>query len=480
VNQQDLGERSQQVKRMADIYSRATRVVVWLGPERADTSLAIAFFNEITSHIVVEWEQMIVRPNSSDDVLWQTRALERFSSNDSILVAVDDLLSRSWFGRLWIWQEIHLATSATVFCGTKSIPWHAVRISVVWLNWIFMNIGTIPLPSLRDSIQSPLDLCTCSGNSFLEQLLYQTRYCKCSDKRDRIFALLSLVCPYPSIDIQPDYTKTVEEVFMDTMQKIVHCSKDLLGLSTAEMRMSEGSTDTSSLPSWVPDWSSPAYRINPTTAWASGASSVDAGFPRKGVMCVTGKVLGSIQEVEPFHQGRQTFVPEVRRVTNQLGLLGNATNLRELSRTLCVGQFSYHDHPQRFDFPDFEESVSSLAKILNESYQSVEGNDLDTLYLPFWGSTYHYCSSRCMVTGVGSNSNRLIGIAPLAARPGDRICIFLGCDHVMILRPSTPLSTSRLANMDTFLVVGQAYYDGFMDGEALLGPFAPGTRQVSR
>jgi hypothetical protein len=145
-----------------------------------------------------------------------------------------------------------------------------------------------------------------------------------------------------------------------------------------------------------------------------------------------------------------------------------------------VGQFSYHDHPQRLDFPDFEESVSSLTRILDESYQSVEGNDLDTLYLPFWRSAYHYCRSRCMFTGVGSNSNRLIGIVPLAARPGDRICILLGCDHVMILRPSAPLSTSRLANMDTFLVVGQTYCDGFMDGEALIGPFALGTRKVSR
>jgi hypothetical protein len=85
-----------------------------------------------------------------------------------------------------------------------------------------------------------------------------------------------------------------------------------------------------------------------------------------------------------------------------------------------------------------------------------------------------------MFTGVGSNSNRLIGITLLAACPGDRICILLGCDYVMILRPSTPLSTSWLASMDTFLVVGQAYCDGFMDGEALLGPYALGTRQVSR
>lgn len=32
VNQQDLDERGEQVKRMADIYSRAKEVTVWIGP----------------------------------------------------------------------------------------------------------------------------------------------------------------------------------------------------------------------------------------------------------------------------------------------------------------------------------------------------------------------------------------------------------------------------------------------------------------
>lgn len=40
VNQQDLGERSSQVKRMPDIYSKATRVV-WLGLESKDSALAL-------------------------------------------------------------------------------------------------------------------------------------------------------------------------------------------------------------------------------------------------------------------------------------------------------------------------------------------------------------------------------------------------------------------------------------------------------
>jgi hypothetical protein len=37
INQRDIVERSQQVKRMAMIYSKAERVVVWLGLESNDT-----------------------------------------------------------------------------------------------------------------------------------------------------------------------------------------------------------------------------------------------------------------------------------------------------------------------------------------------------------------------------------------------------------------------------------------------------------
>jgi hypothetical protein len=55
VSQQDLDERSSQVKRMADIFSKATRVVVWLGPASDDSSLAIDILEVISSHITVDW-----------------------------------------------------------------------------------------------------------------------------------------------------------------------------------------------------------------------------------------------------------------------------------------------------------------------------------------------------------------------------------------------------------------------------------------
>lgn len=54
VNPQDLVERSQQVKRIANIYSKARRVVVWLGPESHDTSITIECLTIIHSNIDVD------------------------------------------------------------------------------------------------------------------------------------------------------------------------------------------------------------------------------------------------------------------------------------------------------------------------------------------------------------------------------------------------------------------------------------------
>lgn len=48
INQDDIDERNAQVKRMGRIYSLATRVVVWLGEESADSRLALTTIQVIS------------------------------------------------------------------------------------------------------------------------------------------------------------------------------------------------------------------------------------------------------------------------------------------------------------------------------------------------------------------------------------------------------------------------------------------------
>ena len=60
-----------------------------------------------------------------------------------------------------------------------------------------------------------------------------------------------------------------------------------------------------------------------------------------------------------------------------------------------------------------------------------------------------------------------IGLAPATTEPGDAICIILGSQMPIVLR----------AKSDHWICVGQAYIHGIMDGEALEGVEAGGSKQ---
>ena len=71
----------------------------------------------------------------------------------------------------------------------------------------------------------------------LETLANITRYCKCEDPRDRIFALRSLLPKEQADVIKPDYTKSVGETYWRSM---VSCvveldSLNILAFATCQM-----------------------------------------------------------------------------------------------------------------------------------------------------------------------------------------------------------------------------------------------------
>jgi hypothetical protein len=107
VNQQDMAERSSQVKRMADIYQSASRVIVWLGPESHDSTLAIECCEKLSSNIIVDWDLQTMSPVSTD-TSWADKN-EDLPCNNVESIAICNLLRRDWFTRLWIWQEVNLA-----------------------------------------------------------------------------------------------------------------------------------------------------------------------------------------------------------------------------------------------------------------------------------------------------------------------------------------------------------------------------------
>ncbi len=123
INQEDMKERSSQVARMADIYRLANRVVVWLGPESEEgrSSEALSTLRGIGSKIEIEWALYEMRATNEGDPSWADRNIPQTVDQNS-LNSLLMIINRPWFERIWVQQEIALASEkAVLVCGHDSI-----------------------------------------------------------------------------------------------------------------------------------------------------------------------------------------------------------------------------------------------------------------------------------------------------------------------------------------------------------------------
>ena len=257
VNQRDLKERGHQVKRMANLYELADRVVVWLGPARNNSGQGTIILDHLSSQIEVDWDtRVIMKPASAESEPDWIDEAEQLPYGEKELFAISGLLCRQWFERLWVQQEIRLAKSNCVFlCGPDMIAWQSLRKAILCLSLKEWSTDSeeedLPLLGrlLRDKVSFLMYLVRSERTTGFLEIMSETRRSRCFDPRDRVYAILSLLdqSEMPS-NIEPDYGKTTIQVYQDvTLRYITHHKKlDILqasGLKAMPLRM----------PTWVPD-----------------------------------------------------------------------------------------------------------------------------------------------------------------------------------------------------------------------------------
>lgn len=189
INQADEAERSHQVFRMSAIYSQARRVCVWLG--LANTCAHSAF-------------QLLKRMEMRDEIkLGIIRYPEEWYD-------MAQLCQRRYWDRLWIIQEVVLASKIELYCGDMHIPWDSL--SEVLCSF-HPNLGVVlDEDSGRSMLCESFGFCgpivrsaaaalcrerrqRTKGNvledASLFSLLSRNRRAKCTDVRDKIFGLHS-------------------------------------------------------------------------------------------------------------------------------------------------------------------------------------------------------------------------------------------------------------------------------------------------
>jgi hypothetical protein len=123
IDQKNTKERGQQVERMRDIYTLAARVVVWLGVEEQNSTYALQLMSTLSSKIEVDWLLAAMKPSmlGEGEPDWTDRS-KPLPYEGKELDAIYSLLHRSWFERLWIRQEIRLASKRSIIVCKPSPP----------------------------------------------------------------------------------------------------------------------------------------------------------------------------------------------------------------------------------------------------------------------------------------------------------------------------------------------------------------------
>ena len=201
---------------MREIYSKAWRVVVYLGSSGQTSHQAMQALINLGA---LGPERVIIDPTNTI------------------------LFSRRYFSRVWVIQEVAMTQRILMVCGNDELDLRC--------------FNTLPL-SFELSRQMPqwvlkyaqTGVIKFSDPSDFVRLLNHTSVCSATDPRDQVFAIMGIVANAQAEGLVPDYSLTFQQVYTGLASYLVlkHRQIELLAYPK---------TNHPAFPSWVPDWSVP-------------------------------------------------------------------------------------------------------------------------------------------------------------------------------------------------------------------------------
>lgn len=251
IDQTCTAERSAQVALMRDIYKQAAEVVVWLGEEDEASKKAM--------HCLEDIALMSVDRERMERCLPILLGLQVKRDADD---PIGPLFKRSWFSRMWTIQEVTLPLQeqVQVLCGSVLLPWPYLALALDMLRASNYRWGdwhsAMRLQAYLSGLLSERRGGSIATNksSLLQILLYGTEK-KCTDPKDRIFALFGIFQEKLQMTVPtPDYSDPLSRIYATAT---VACFTN--DASTEFFYHVPSDNRRAGLPSWTVDWGGGPY-----------------------------------------------------------------------------------------------------------------------------------------------------------------------------------------------------------------------------
>lgn len=356
-----------------------------------------------------------------------------------------------------VFQEIALATAATIVVGQTSMDWEFFRLALYWIWFKISDINQLPgAPNIenpaKNCIEGLLEFSDRSSNVSIQLLpaLSRTRSSLCYDGRDRIFAIRGLLDAFERLLVTPDYTLSVEEVYKATT---VAWIKQYERLDILKIAMLQSSSSNFKMPSWVPDFS--CQNSPDKIDYASVDGSSRATFIFDGdTLSVHGVRVAEIRKVGSSGSIKRSTDEELihacRSWVKQVSLseayvAGGAMEDAFIEAIMC-GRTKENAPANAGRTPSTQDCRDVLL-----ATERLDGDRQDSTSDVADREVVLACFRRSAIgRAFFQTIEGYIGMCPESAKTGDIVVVMLGCRSPLILRPEP-------GNRAAFKVVGECY-----------------------
>jgi hypothetical protein len=503
INQDDKdAEKATQVPLMARIYSCASQVLIWLG-DALSRPITDVMFNrpDITDAAFdhIAWVNQLEPQMRNLDTYLSTRPKDFFNLVIERFEMFQEFLARCvWFQRTWIFQEAVMAEQATVICGGHQASWDALheacsfdgrgmeqqsdlihRENNVEATKFVLEIQCLskqrPSPEIPDRTRL-----TDAGPWRFDRLLHTIRSKSATRLHDKIYAVLGMASGQ---DLpRPDYDAPLSKVYCDAARCL---SRSLDGgwisvLNYAELSDQNIAEELKGLPSWVPDWSRPT-NAGPVSWYAgfraAGISAANCfvlenkeGNLDRPLLSIRGARLFTVDRVATASHEDEYEPIDMPWEMTEMYPLNNESYLVAYSKVTRPGTIEltnpkediFRPHPSPF-WESLETCTARQSERAGRKYQY----DRTISKPPFYSHLPRGTPTTDLRVGFTPmhkgrrlflGSSGCLGLAPLATRRGDHVCLFFGGEVLYVIRP---VPNGR------FTFVGECFVYGLMHGEAM-------------
>ena len=440
------------------------------------------------------------------------------------------MLGVPWFTRAWVVQEVGLAREPVVLYGEEEFLYRDLMRLAAWQErcaptvasrW-GVEFSTIHGDWLDWSIEGAEAWKEDLDRTFLD-LLNQASWLGCADHRDHIYSLLGH--PFAMMEAEgegmgkemvviPDYTKSVEGVFLELAVKLIQQPRGLRVLSAVEHAPGIDIGVETDSPSWVPLWrqsvtictlgifsgfyynASEGLSERPPPAVVHTAPPTTSPALEKSpdgrVLRLTGALVDTVAKTFPFddsHLELPWTADSPRRLADTMKSIWEACigrgqskktspyvtdedgRINALSLTLVAGLTGYDsaENPEHFathraNFRAYC-GVSGLVDEETEAGAAAVG-DAEKFWLDMHLVAY---GRSFFLTEKG-----YFGLGPRVVRPGDQCAVLAGAKVPFVLREAPGDGERR----ERWGLVGECYLHGIMHGEVTESVGSDGTREM--